>query len=218
MTHSCIKTISRFGALNIPWTCPTSMSRRFEQHHGIHLCRLGCWVLAGRNWRFKNVWGVGWIGWPSPTSTLQWVFFARCFTDVFVWCLLKFWCFRVWSPPLDWQLWFPYLYPLARAPFIRSTKDYVLVYAQSTLAEQSTPAYIAIIDSDMPVTNIIWVGEDWLLGVGARCMSHVHQIFPWNTRGVSPVLTRKARIWAFAWQVQYNGMLEILPRCSPKRR
>jgi len=50
--------------------------------------------------------------------------------------------------------------------FFRSTKDYVLVYAQSTLAEQSTPAYIAIIDSDMPVTNIIWVGEDWLLGVG----------------------------------------------------
>ena len=63
MTHLCIKTISRFRALNIPWTSPTSMSRRFEQHHGIHLCRLGCWMLAGRKCRLKKVDGlVGLVG------------------------------------------------------------------------------------------------------------------------------------------------------------
>ena len=93
--------------------------------------------------------------------------FGACFTDVFFGCLLKFSSFQrtsssrfIRSPPLE-QLWFRCI-PFARTPN-RSTKDYVLVYAQSTLAEQSTPAYIAIIDSDMPVTNIIWVGEDWYL-------------------------------------------------------
>jgi len=43
---------------------------------------------------------------------------------------------------------------------LQSSQDYVLVYAKSTWAEQSTPAYIRIVDSDMPVTNVIWVGED----------------------------------------------------------
>lgn len=87
MTHSCIKTISRFRALNIPWTSPTSMSRRFEQHHGIHLCRLGCWMLAGRKSRLKKVDGVGWIGCiPSPPSKLLWVFFGNMLNGCF--CLV----------------------------------------------------------------------------------------------------------------------------------
>ena len=38
-------------------------------------------------------------------------------------------------------------------------QDYVLVYAESTLAEQTTPAYVDIVDSDMPVTDVVWVGE-----------------------------------------------------------
>ncbi|CAK9114849.1 unnamed protein product [Durusdinium trenchii] len=43
--------------------------------------------------------------------------------------------------------------------------DYVLVYAQSTWAEQTTPAYIKIADADMPVTNVVWVGEDTTHGI-----------------------------------------------------
>ncbi|CAE7217945.1 unnamed protein product, partial [Symbiodinium microadriaticum] len=38
--------------------------------------------------------------------------------------------------------------------------NYLLVYARSTLAEQTTPAYVGIIDSDMPVKDVFWVGED----------------------------------------------------------
>ncbi|CAE7214188.1 unnamed protein product [Symbiodinium sp. CCMP2592] len=38
--------------------------------------------------------------------------------------------------------------------------NYILVYARSSLAEQTTPAYVGIIDSDMPVNDVFWVGED----------------------------------------------------------
>lgn len=36
----------------------------------------------------------------------------------------------------------------------------MLVYAKSSWAEQTTPAYVKISDADMPVTNLVWVGEE----------------------------------------------------------
>ena len=50
-------------------------------------------------------------------------------------------------------------------PTAARSEDYVLVYAQSTWAEQTTPAYIKIADADMPVTNVVWVGEDTTHGI-----------------------------------------------------
>ena len=54
-----------------------------------------------------------------------------------------------------------FLFMAIEADFSRPLdQDYVLVYAKSSWAEQSTPSYIRIVDSDMPVTDVIWVGED----------------------------------------------------------
>ena len=107
---------------------------------------------------------------------LDWLALANVNIAVSVFCNMLNGCFCLVSPQilvfqsLESSIGLAVMVSLSVSPrqnsLSRSTKDYVLVYAQSTLAEQSTPAYIAIIDSDMPVTNIIWVGEDWLLGVG----------------------------------------------------
>ena len=47
-------------------------------------------------------------------------------------------------------------------------QNYILVYARSSLAEQTTPAYVGIIDSDMPVNDVFWVGEAGHVASSAR--------------------------------------------------
>lgn len=200
MTHSCIKTISRFWALNIPWTSPTSMSGRFEQHHGIHLCRLGCWMSAGRKRRFKKVDGlVGLVVSPRQRQHCRECFFAKMLNG----------CFCLVSPQilvfqsLESSIRLAVMVPLSVSP----RQNSFVLRALRTMCwfmlnrPWRSKVHLLTLLSSIQIcqwpTSFGWVRTGYLELVGlplkkaARCMS------PWNTRGVSPVLTRKARILSF---------------------
>ena len=55
--------------------------------------------------------------------------------------------------------------------------DYMLVYLKSSWAEQSTPAYVRISDADMPVTNLVWVGEETVRREVRRHQRHPKTIY-----------------------------------------